>query len=343
MHAAVSSVKQWMAAIAQQFKKYQPQQRQQRQSGKSSNNGIVEKIAKMLNIKESKQEPLQAHLMLELFSQQRFFAFDAESINHFSEAIQSASGPFQKGVDYSYTKVLSKEDTIIMFPMAMGVPFYLKYRTPAILSVEGQIKAQLSSHDSNIHSFLSLNVTTDVDFLYSSNVDGRIGFLNTLGEQLEYVVSGVIQKVQVKIPMNASIGVDARGKVDIDMNILSESNKDVDIFHYSSWPYTSIYAKKGKKPVAQEKNTKVSQKNKQPIFTSKTYGVEELGFAIVVEAKNDEKPATDQFYRLVRANPVAAATFLLSSNDIKLYTYTVKYSPREYVPTVISVSASYSK
>lgn len=292
----------------------------------------------MLNIKGSKQEPLQAHLKLGLFGQQRFFAFDAESINQFSDMVQSASGPFQKGVNYSYTKVLSKEDTIIMFPMAMGVPFYLKYRTPAILSVEGQIKAQPNSHNSN-----TFNVTTDVDFLYSSNVDGRIGFLNTIGKQLEYVVSGVVQKVQFKIPVNASVGIDAQGRVDIDMNIRSESNKDVDIFHYSSWPYTSIYAKKGQKPVAQEQNTKVCQKNKEPIITSVTYGVDELGFAIKVEAKNDEKPNTAQFYRLARSHPVAAATFLLSSNDIKLYTYNVKYSPRESEASQISFSASYSK
>lgn len=246
---------------------------------------MVDTITNLLNIQKDSKGPLEANFFYKFFNQERFFTFDQHNLRQFSGILKGKFDELRKGYSYSHTKVLTSEDAVIMFPLAMGVPSYFRYTSPTVVNVNGNIKAQLDRSVGFVPR--SANVTGDFNFLYGRNDEGAIGFINTVGGKKQHVTAGVIVKRQINIPVRGGVSIDfMKGSLGVEMSPLK--NENFDIFHYSVTPYTSISDQsETMKPILQRKRTYLVKRHTPRTQTNRQYGVE-TGMVFNTETVSDE-------------------------------------------------------
>ena len=187
-------------------------------------------VAEYLNIKREPREPLEGSLFLENFNQQRLITFTEADLDAFiANTIQNMEQLF-KGVDVQYTKVLNNRQTNLVFPLAAGVPFFFEYSEPLMFAVSGQVKIKLETSSKDLTGSLNKNL----EITYARNLDGSVGFLDTLGDV--YATVGVINKIQFYLPTNLNTVI-LPGQVKLNYVL---PKQDATIIHLSVWPYTSL-------------------------------------------------------------------------------------------------------
>lgn len=246
---------------------------------------MVDAITNLLNIEKDSKAPFAANIFYKIFNQERIFTFDRQNVGRYSNILKEKLEQLRKGFSYSYTKVLTNEDAIVMFPLAMGVPYYYRYTAPAVINVYGQMRGQIDRPVGFIPR--SMNVTGDLNFLYARNDEGAIGFINTVGGKKQHVTAGVIIKKQISIPIRGGVSIDfMKGSFGVEASPLN--NENVNIFHYSVSPFTTISDKNDiMKPVLQRKQTHLVKKNMPRTQTTHQYGYE-TGMIFNTETLSDQ-------------------------------------------------------
>ncbi|XP_049881610.1 vitellogenin-like [Pectinophora gossypiella] len=258
--ASFSSVQQFVERFQQQMNKML----QQTPESQSNHKYSAEKISEMLKIKRDPQNPLEASLFLNLMNQPRFFSFSEEDFNELPIAMRDLFQKLAKGVDVHYTKVFNQAQINVMFPLANGMPFIYKYKEPTAIHVQGNIKGEMKYQNRNYET----SIQKEIQFTYARNIDGSVGFLDTLANQ--YASAGVVNKLQLYIPMKLDLKM-KRGEVKIRFEHL-RNDQDSTIVHYSVWPYTANQKKDSLVPISLDPTTKMVTRNNKVVAIDSRFG-----------------------------------------------------------------------
>lgn len=226
----------------------------------------AEKIAQMLNIKRDPEQPLEASVYIDLINQQRFFTFSENDLKQLPQDIKQYMAEVAQGVDKHYTKVLNQAQVSIMFPVAMGMPFIYKYKEPTVIHIQSKAKGQMSfNHQEN---GFQASMDKEIQFTYARNLDGSVGFMDTLSNQYSSV--GIVNKLQLNVPVKMNIQLKPR-ELKIRVQPLHPA-MDTTLIHYSVWPYSSSQKKDGLVTISQDPTTKIIERSRKVYSTDNKVG-----------------------------------------------------------------------
>ncbi|XP_014366052.2 vitellogenin [Papilio machaon] len=250
----------------------------------------AKKVAQMLNIKSNNAEPLGASFQINFMNQERFFAFDEGDLQMLAQSIKQYAQEFEKGVDKHYTKVFNQDQISVMFPVATGMPFIYKYKEPTVFHIMSKAKGQYEMKSPKEYSG---SMDKDIHFTYAKNIDGSVGFLDTLSNQ--HSSAGVVTKLQLYIPIKMQVQVKT-GEVQVSVSSL-EPEQDHTILHYSSWPYTANQKKDTLTPISQDPTTKLVARNNKVVALDTKFG-QQVGIQFQLQGysySNDFKSIRNKF------------------------------------------------
>lgn len=227
----------------------------------------AEKISEMLKIKPEQRNPLEAALYFNLMNQERYFTFSESDLVQLSGIISQTFGDLSKGIENHYTKVLNQAQVSIMFPVGMGMPFIYKYKVPTVVHIQGKAKGQITPPSEKNEHYLA-NIDKEIQFTFARNIEGSVGFMDTLVNQLASV--GVTSKLQVNIPLKLQMLLKS-GEMKISVEPL-RLDQDNTIVHYSVWPYSTVQKKDSLVPVSLDPATKVIDRKTKVVAIDTKFG-----------------------------------------------------------------------
>ncbi|CAH2060949.1 unnamed protein product, partial [Iphiclides podalirius] len=329
--ASVSSIQRLMNFVREQM---------YGNSDKSSNSNSnhkysAEKIAQMLNINRNDEEPLAGSFEVNFMNQDRYFAFGESDLKELAQSIKEYAKQLEKGMDKHYTKVLNQAQVSVMFPVATGMPFIFKYKEPTVVHIQSKATTQFNLQSEKEYSG---SIDKTIHFTYARNIDGSVGFLDTLANQ--HASAGVINKIQLYIPIKMQIQM-KRGEIKVDVSPL-EPEQDNTIFHYSAWPYTANQKKDTLTPISQDPTTKLVSRSNKIVSLDAKYG-QQVGVVFQLQGysySNDFKNVIDKFKWDNLVSSMASAIY---QKDVAQTHFNFKYLGKQSKNKAISFTAVYDK
>nr|AMK38869.1 vitellogenin 1 [Colaphellus bowringi] len=243
VQAMISSVEELVRVGEEKTLKYQ--QRKQKQEENAEEQAQYpwssQNIASILNMKPEIREQLEGSIYFgELGSIIKMFSFDNQTFDKLPEIIRMYEQEFEKERKVNYLKLVNRRDLAVSFPIEMGLPFLYTYDTPAIVRVQGKVRAAATpeiSQGGKLYAPERVNFKSDMFFTVASKEQGRLSFTTPFDHQ-QYV-AGYDKHWQIHVPLKSKVEIDVKNvqmKVEIEPK---EAHHDAQLFHYSSWPYTS--------------------------------------------------------------------------------------------------------
>nr|ABQ23674.1 very high density lipoprotein [Helicoverpa zea] len=285
----------------------------------------AKKIAEKLNLKRQKPDPIEGALFLENLNQQKLITFsEADLIAFITSTVENIEKLFN-GVDVQYTKILNNKLTYIVFPLASGMPFYYEYNEPLMYSFNGQAKIKVDRNSKSLAGSLQKNI----DFTYARNVDGSVGFLDTLNDV--YAFAGVINKIQFYIPANLNTVI-TPGQVKLSFKL---PEQDASFVHLSVWPYTTLKKVDSIQAISELPSTKIIKRAEKVVSNDIKFGYL-AGVSLLFEgySYSSDFKSTD----LYDTDIVSSIGTLFYPKDIALTEFELKYNAKESTNKDVTVT-----
>lgn len=250
-----------------------------------------ENIEKLLDIQAEQAEELEAQILMKIANTKRFLNFNNETIENLPRYARRAAKALANGQQFNATKWFNQEQITIAFPLASGLPFLFTYKTPTLMRAGGEIRITTNpdlsqGNDEEIRIPREINANAEIDVLYSTQTDARVGFM-TLFDSQRYV-AGVQKKIQVHLPLRLTINIDAnKDEVTAQAESLDQKN-DVTLIHASSWPYTQYRDIAAAYDHTKKENTQVIS-TQQPKEYDQRFGQASTGMVFHVNAKYERE------------------------------------------------------
>ncbi|KAJ8707492.1 hypothetical protein PYW08_010744 [Mythimna loreyi] len=289
----------------------------------------AKKVAEALNIKRNPRDPLAGSIFLENFNQQKLITFNEEDLKTFiANTVQNMEQLF-KGVDVQYTKMLYQKQAYVVFPLAAGVPFFFEYSEPLMFSVNGKVKIKIGPNSKDLTGSLNKHI----DIVYARNLDGSVGFLDTIGDT--YAAVGIINKIQFYFPTNLNSVIESK---QIKLKFVLP-DQDATFIHFSVWPYSTFQKTDSLLTVSQEPFTKYIERPTKVV--SGDYKVRIIGgVAIHLQGysySSDFKDKKD----IYDSSLLTDISTLLYQKDVACTQFNLKYLAQETVNKDITFSLFY--
>lgn len=281
-----------------------------------------EKIEKLLDIQAEQVEELEAQILMKIANTQRFYAFNNESLENFPQKVRHAARALEKGQHFNATKWFNQEQITIAFPLASGLPFLFTYKTPTLMRAGGEIHVQTKpslaqGSDDEIRVPKSIDASAEVDVLYTTQIDARVGFL-TLFDHQRYVAA-VQKKIQVRLPLRMSVSINSEtDDVSVQVEPLEQKN-DITLIYASSLPYTQRRHIEAAYDDTKESDTKTIHINEQRVY-DQHFGQSSAGLVFHVNAK----------YEKDFINYADVMEYLRRNDFVSLFMYTFATESNEY-------------
>jgi hypothetical protein len=229
----------------------------------------------MLDIKRKHHNTLEGSLTFNWMGQERYFAMSASDFDQMPSLLAKYTSKLAEGAEGHYTKVINQAQVSIMFPVAMGMPFIYKYKEPAVLHAATKMGA---SKDLSVNETKYFKIETEIQLTYARNLDGSVGFMDTLTN--EYAKVGVVSKIQIQLPFKLQLE-----KKQDNFEIAFEPQRpehDETLLHYSVWPYSSIQKRDSLVTVSHDTNTKVISRRQKTASIDTKFG-QSFGFVCQIQ------------------------------------------------------------
>ncbi|KAJ8936451.1 hypothetical protein NQ314_012313 [Rhamnusium bicolor] len=335
VQAMVSSIDELIHLGKLQTASYQQQkQKQEREGGEQKNQQFSsQKIAQILNIKADEREQLEGYFWMEGLSGyfQKFISFDNHSVERWPEEIRKFEDELKKGKNYHFTKLMNTKEIALSFPTEMGFPFLFTYDIPVLWKINGEVSGTASpqiSMGNKLYKPDTVTFKTKNEFTLNSKIQSRLSF-STPFDHHQYS-SGFDKNFQVHIPLNGKFQIDFKnGQVEAEIEP-KESHEGARLFHYSTWPYTSMGDIKDFQPVSSQQNTHyIKQKNLHSF--DKTLGKKETGMALRVQFKHERKSVNLSWlsHLLQKRDIISGLLSLWDDASIQRSEINVQYVPEQ--------------
>uniref|UniRef100_A0A2A4IZG8 Vitellogenin domain-containing protein n=1 Tax=Heliothis virescens TaxID=7102 RepID=A0A2A4IZG8_HELVI len=276
----------------------------------------AKKIAEKLNLKRQKPDSIEGALFLENLNQQKLITFsEADLVAFISSTVENMNQLFN-GVDVQYTKILNNKLTYVIFPLAAGVPFFYEYTEPLMYSFNGQVKIKLDKNSKSLAGSLQ----KDIDFIYARNVDGTVGFLDTLNDV--YAAVGVVNKIQFYLPANVNTVLEP-GQLKLSFKL---PEQDATFVHMSVWPYSTLKKIDSLQAASENPLTKVFKRAEKVVSNDIKLG-SSAGVSLLLEgySYSSDFKSTD----LYDTDIISSIGTLFYPKDIALTEFELKYIANE--------------
>ncbi|XP_052753066.1 vitellogenin-like [Galleria mellonella] len=290
--------------------------RKQEMSQDPNHKYSAEKISEMLNIKYNDFKSMEAAFYLEILNQQRLFTFSESDIKQLPKFISQYFSNLNKGIEQHYTKIFNQQQVAVMFPVAMGVPFIFKYKEPTVVHIQGKLKGQ--------HKEGKVFVKKEIHLTYARNLDGSVGFLDTISNQ--YPCTGVVNKLQVNVPLKLHLGMNLQ-EVQLSLEPL-HPDQDYNLLHYSVWPYTANQKKDSLIPVSQDTTTKVIDREFKTSSIDTKFG-QSVGMQFQFQGYSYSSDYKNMKSMCNCRNLFVNFVSVLSQKDVALTHYNLKYLAKQ--------------
>ncbi|XP_075987438.1 vitellogenin-like [Anticarsia gemmatalis] len=287
----------------------------------------AKKIADLLNIKREPREYLEGSFFLDNWNQETFYTFTEEELQAFIVGSGQNLEKFVTGFNENYVKVLNQKQVMVVFPLAMGVPFVYDYNEPVLFSFAGKVGIE-NKQD----SYVRLN--NELTMTYARNFDGRVGFLDTLGNV--YATNGIVNKLQMYVPAK----VTALLKLgDVKFTFVFPE-QDANIIHYSVWPYSSLQKKESLLPISEEPTTKYIERSKKVALPDFKIG-SWTGMAYQLKGYSYSSDYSD-FLSLFDDDLLKNFYHLVYQKDVALTNFNFKYIAKETKNKALTLSTYFN-
>ncbi|CAG9796078.1 unnamed protein product [Diatraea saccharalis] len=278
----------------------------------------AEKVAEMLNIKRDPKKPLEASVLIDIMGQERLFTYSENELEQIPAIIAKYMSTLAKGSEKHYTKVLNKAQVSIMFPMCTGMPFVYKYKEPTVVHTYGKVKVEVNPSKKEGEDVA--NIMKEIFFTFARNIDGSVGFIDTLVNQYPRV--GVVSKIQVHLPLKLQVQAQY-GQLKIILDSL-RPDQDNTLMHYSVWPYSTCQKKDSLVTVAQDPNTKVISRSKKVVSTDSKVG-QWIGYNFQIQGYSYSSDYKNIGHMLQSRDLFTNIVHLLHQRDVALTHFNLKH------------------
>lgn len=333
--AMISSVERLTNLLSSSFEESNEDMDESNES-KEESKWSVEKIYKMLKMKPKTGEKLEGQVLLSAMSSRRMFAFDEETLKRAPELVSKMLEQLKNGKRINYSKFFYQDDVTIAFPMETGLPFVYRYRTPALVQVDGKVKVTTTPNlvdemKNKIRRPETANLNADVRVVYSTTTVNKVGFINPRTAQS--YSAGILTKAQINLPLRTKVSIDMRnGKMETEIEPM-KTDKTTNLVHLSSWPFTARKNIREPRPTAESKYSRLI--HVRPAKTlNYVLGGDLLGSALTIEGKYETKinDLSYELKKLYTRDPLSLILLRQRSLSPEYYLFELKYNP-EKLPT----------
>nr|WJN66572.1 vitellogenin [Grapholitha molesta] len=295
----------------------------------------AEKIAEMLNIKHASQKPLQASFFIDFMNQQRYFSLTQEDLDRLPALLGEYLSNLHKGYDIHYTKVFNQAQVSIMFPLASGMPFIYKYKEPIVVHIQTKAKGQMNIPSSQNREY-SMKQDKEIQFTYAKNIEGSVGFLNTL--ENHFVSAGIVRKHQVNAAVKLQMQVNA-GELKIRLEPL-RPEQDTTIAYFSVWPYTANQKTDSLTPVSLDPTTKVITRRNKVVSVDTRLG-QSTGIQFQLQGYSYSNDYRNFGTMLQGQDLLSNIMFALNQRDVAMTHFNFRYLGKQSQNKAITITANY--
>ncbi|XP_046405787.1 vitellogenin-A1-like [Ischnura elegans] len=315
-------------------------------SGSGSHSPFTtEKIAEMLNIEPSDDEQVEGNLLVRYMGTSRFFTFDNTTIENLPALLKSAASALRSGHKFNYNKLYNQFALTLAFPTETGLPFVYSIKKPTYISLRGEVQAKshpdmASGSRDSIRVPETINSTASLQFVYSTRMTAKISFVAPL-THTRYI-AGVQKNIQVNVPIKATFDLDAENsEASVTLQPLY-NNREAQIFHYSTIPYTAKHNILDLTPVSQGSNFKPIHV-REPMQMETTVGKDSTGFAFRVKYATEQKYLDYQYLyeKAQRHDAMSLILYPWAERTIKYNNINVVFDPQRSNSKSVTFTASY--
>lgn len=273
----------------------QEQRQQQQQQQQQDKEFSYEKIAQILNLESRITKQLEGNVLINWAGTKRFYTFDNHTIELLPQQLREWAHLLQNGKTFNYQKMYNQHSITIALPTATGLPFVYSLNVPTLISANGKVRVHVQQQSQQQQQQQqqgpfaipqAINVTSDVQLVYSSRAQAKISFITPFDHQR--YIAGHDRQVQFALPLRAKIDLDVQNRrLRAEVKPLSQ-NKEYNIFHYSTWPYTARQDILDFKPLSQNSHTQKIQV-RQPQRFEQQYGEKSTGIVVRLQGETEKK------------------------------------------------------
>nr|BAU36890.1 vitellogenin-like [Cimex lectularius] len=213
-----------------------------------------DKVANAINFKLNQAKDVEGNLLIDTLGGGRFFPFDNNSIKNIQDELKRSTYSFREGKKFNFTKLYNQREVQLSFPTATGLLFYFSFSEPTLFQLNGQIMGKAHpdfsfGEKNEILMPVSINASLEIDYLYSSKIDGKLGFVVPFNHQA--YISGVEKNIFTRLPVYSHLDIDFqqttiatkfRPLEFIDKNKMFEcsSNAYTEVHDMRSWSFDDL-------------------------------------------------------------------------------------------------------
>lgn len=193
-------------------------------------------------------------------------------------------------------------ESALALPTVFGLPFIYTYDRPALIRVEGNVKADANPHISSGQSLKKpdiVNVDFDIHAVISGRIQTQLGIFTPFDHQR--YSAGYNKNFQFVFPLNGKMVLNIQKK-QLKMELQNPgSQENVQLAHYSSWPYTAqndIYTPKPDLKIIH---------SKYPHRINTVVGDKLTGIAVYLQITSDHRIDPAYIYERLRHQDVILA------------------------------------
>lgn len=191
-------------------------------------------------VEQNQNERLQAQIHYTYFGGQRYQAFDQKMVDSLPNVLNDMLEQYKNGRSIHFTKLYKADTVTIAFPLVTGYPYVYSWDKPSLVLAHGEVKVQTNKPITDgetpaIYVPDTINVTTRIDVLYSSDHITQAGFLTPYNGR--HYVAGHVRKEMYRLPIYLDVDADLVSK---NVRGALELTSPSTLLHLSSTPYTNI-------------------------------------------------------------------------------------------------------
>ncbi|CAH4036684.1 unnamed protein product [Pieris brassicae] len=299
----------------------------QQSKSKTEHKYSADKIYDMFNGKKERQAAALS-MFVDLMNQQRFFALGEEDLKQLPQQLANVlNGDSKK----HYTKVVNKNKLSIMFPVASGMPFIYKYKEPTVIHTRRSGMVNLAGNENS-----NTNLNMEYVITYAENHDGSVGFLDTISNQ--YASVGVVGKMQLYAPLRIQAEKKS-GEIKITFAPI-QPEQDINIFHYSVWPYSANQKKDTLVTISQDPTTKLTNRNSKTMAVDYKFG-QMFGTQYQFNGYSYSNDYNNVINMLLSRSPLSHMVAPFNQKDIGQTHFNLKYLGKQSKSKAMTITAKY--